>query len=136
MARRAGPAYSCFMSAALERSPSLIGIVDDDAGVRESISRLIRSEGFRTEIFSSGEECLGSEDLRNAVCLILDVRMPRMGGLDLQTRLSEMSWRVPIIFASGCFDKDVQSKALDNGAIALLYKPFGAEALFAAVNWA
>ena len=92
--------------------------MDDDAGVREAISSLIRSEGFRTAVFSSGEECLGSEDLRNAVCLILDVRMPRMRGLDMQTRLSEMPCRVPVIFASGYFDEDMQSKALDNGASA------------------
>ncbi len=129
MARGPGPAYSYFMSAAPQRSPRLIGIVDDDRGV-------IRSEGFRTAVFSSGEECLGSEDLRNAGCLILDVRMPRMSGLDLQTRLSEMSWRVPIIFASAYSDVDIQSKALDNGAIAFLYKPFFAEALLAAVDLA
>jgi FixJ family two-component response regulator len=62
--------------------------------------------------------------------------MPRMSGLDLQTRLSEMSWRVPIIFASAYSDVDIQSKALDNGAIAFLYKPFFAEALLAAVDLA
>src|SRR5689334_12393678 len=70
MARGSGPAYSDFMSAARQRSPRLIGIVDDDPGVREAISSLIRSEGFRTAVFSSGEECLGSEDLRK--CCVFD----------------------------------------------------------------
>ena len=77
------------MRAASESKASLIGIVDDDAGVRKSISSLVRSAGFRAAVFSSAEDFLHSAELKHAACLILDVRMPRMTRLDLQTRLVE-----------------------------------------------
>ena len=89
------------MRAASESKASLIGIVDDDSGVRESISSLVRSAGFRAAVFSSAEDFLHSEELKDADCLILDVRMPGTTGLDLQTHLAERSRRLPIIFASG-----------------------------------
>jgi len=122
------------MRAASESKASLIGIVDDDSGVRESISSLIRSAGFRAAMFSSAEDFLRSEELKHAACLILDVRMPGITGPDLQTRLVEKAWRLPIIFATGYADDDTQRKALDKGAVAFLSKPFADEALFAAIR--
>ena len=122
------------MRAASESKTSLIGIVDDDSGVRESISSLVRSAGFRAAVFSSAEDFLHSEELQDAACLILDVRMPGITGLDLQTRLVERAWRLPIIFATGYADEDTQKRALDNGAVAFLYKPFADDTLFAAIR--
>ena len=83
------------MRAASESKASLIGIVDDDSGVRESISSLVRSAGFRAALFSSAEDFLHSEELKHAACLILDVRMPGITGLDLQTRLAEGAGEPP-----------------------------------------
>src|ERR1700761_1835783 len=100
------------MRAASEFTAVLIGIVDDDSGVRESISSLVRSAGFRAAVFSSAEEFLHSEELKHAACLILDVRMPGITGLDLQIHLVEKAWRVPIIFATGYADEDTQRKAI------------------------
>jgi FixJ family two-component response regulator len=122
------------MRAASESKTSLIGIVDDDSGVRESISSLVRSAGFRTAMFSSAEEFLQSEELKHAACLILDVQMPGITGLDLQTRLAGRAWRLPIIFATGYADEDAQKRALDNGAVAFLHKPFADDTLFAAIR--
>jgi FixJ family two-component response regulator len=124
------------MRAASESKASLIGIVDDDWGVRESISSLVRSAGFRAALFSSAEDFLHSEELKDAACLILDVRMPGLTGLDLQTRLAEKAWRLPIIFATGYADHNAQEKALMNGAVAFLCKPFADETLFAAIRLA
>ena len=122
------------MRPASESKAALIGIVDDDSGVRESISSLIRSAGFRAALFSSAEDFLDSEEREHADCLILDVRMPGITGLDLQTRLAETAWRLPIIFATGYDDEDSQRKALRSGAVAFLHKPFADEALFAAIQ--
>src|SRR5579863_4796630 len=129
-------AYTCFMRAMSEPNASLVGIVDDDSGQRESISSLVRSVGLRSAVFSSAEEFLGSEELKYADCLILDVRMPRISGLDLQSRLAEMACRIPIIFATGYSDEEVQRRALDDGAVAFLHKPFSDEALFDALRLA
>jgi len=122
------------MRAASESKASLIGIVDDDSGVRESISSLVRSAGFRAAMFSSAEDFLRSEELKHAACLILDVRMPGITGLDLQSRLVERACRLPIIFATGYADEDAQRWALEKGAVAFLYKPFVDETLFAAIR--
>ncbi len=124
------------MRAASECKASLIGIVDDDSGVRESISSLVRSAGFRAALFSSAEDFLHSEELKHAACLILDVRMPGITGLDLQLRLVDWACRLPIIFATGYADEDAQRRALDNGAVAFLYKPFAEKDLFAAIRLA
>ena len=124
------------MRAASESKASLIGIVDDDSGVRESISSLVRSAGFQAVLFSSAENFLHSEELKHAACLILDVRMPGITGIDLQARLVERACRLPIIFATGYADEDAQRRALDKGAVAFLYKPFADEALFAAIRLA
>ena len=77
---------------------AFISIVDDDESVRESVSSLVRSTGFGTRVFASAEEFLNSAHLRDTACLILDLRMPGMSGLELQRRLSDADYRIPIIF--------------------------------------
>ena len=120
----------------VESNASMMSIVDDDAGVRESISSLVRSAGFRAAVFPSAREFLAAKDTKDAKCLILDVRMPQMTGLELQAYLETTARRIPIIFATGYPDEAEQNRAFDHGAVAYLQKPFGDDALFAAMRLA
>ena len=115
---------------------SLIAIVDDDESVRESVSSLVRSAGFGTEVFASAEEFLNSAHLRDTVCLILDLRMPGMSGLELQRRLSDADYRIPIIFITAQRDEGDRIEALKAGAVDFLHKPFSEKALLKAVDMA
>src|SRR5919109_68630 len=117
----------------MAKSP-LISIVDDDDSVRESLRSLIRSVGFRAEVFDSAEALLNSDHLRNTDCLILDVRMPGMSGLALQRRLIATNCRVPIVFITAHGDEEARSRALNDGAVDFLGKPFSEEALLKAIQ--
>jgi FixJ family two-component response regulator len=112
----------------------LIGIVDDDQSVRDSISSLVRSTGFRSATFESAEAILNSESRYEADCLILDVRMPGLSGLGLQSRLAEVKCTTPIIFITAHSSEEERDQALRRGAIAFLGKPFGEEALLSAIQ--
>jgi FixJ family two-component response regulator len=112
----------------------VIAIVDDDNALRNSLEDLIRSIGFRTLGFGSAEAFLNSSQAREAACLILDVRMPGMSGLDLQRQIVAASWRIPIIFITSHADDDARERALDAGAVAFLYKPFREEELLYAID--
>jgi FixJ family two-component response regulator len=115
-------------------SVPLISIVDDDDALRNSLDDLIRSIGFRTEGFASAEAFLSSSQARDTACLILDVRMPGMNGLDLQRHIVGANWRVPIIFITSHADDDARGRALKVGAVAFLYKPFREEELLDAID--
>ena len=117
----------------MARSP-LISIVDDDDSVRESIRSLIRSVGFRAEVFGSAEAFLNSDHLSHTDCLILDVRMPGMTGLELQRQLAMRNWQISIIFITAHDDGENRSRALEAGAVDFLCKPFSEEALLKAVH--
>jgi FixJ family two-component response regulator len=112
----------------------LISVVDDDDSVRESLGGLIRSVGFAVKVFASAEEFLNSDHLRNTDCLILDVRMPGMNGLDLQRQLAASYCKIPVIFITAHGDEDVRSRALNGGAVDYLLKPFSEEALLNAID--
>jgi FixJ family two-component response regulator len=112
----------------------LISIVDDDDSLRNSLNNLIRSVGFRVQGFSSAEEFLDSNQLHNTECLILDVRMPGMNGLDLQRQLVTTNCGIPIIFITSHADGDARARALEAGAVDFLYKPFREEALLKAID--
>ena len=114
----------------------LISIVDDDDALRNSLDDLIRSIGFRTQGFPSAEAFLSSNQARDSACLILDVRMPGMNGLDLQRQVVAANWRIPIIFITSHADDDARARALEAGAVAFLYKPFREEELLNAINTA
>ncbi len=92
-----------------------ISIVDDDESVREAIYDLMDCMGLRTEVFSSAEDFLNSGDLRDTTCLIVDVRMPGMSGLELQSHLNAAGFRIPIIFISAHDDGEAKSRALGAG---------------------
>ena len=95
---------------------------------------LIRSLGFRTQDFPSAEAFLSSNQARDMACLILDVRMPGMSGLDLQRQIVAGNWRIPIIFITSHLDDVARARALDAGAVAFLYKPFHEEELLNAID--
>ena len=108
---------------------ALISIVDDDESIREAIQSLLRSVGFRAETFASAEQFLQSDQIENTACLILDVRMPGMSGLELQRRLIATQCRIPIVFVTAHGDEEARSRALQEGAVEFLLKPFSEEAL-------
>lgn len=112
----------------------LISIVDDDDALRNSLDDLIRSIGFRTKGFPSAEAFLSSNLTHDTACLILDVRMPGMNGLDLQHHIVAANWRIPIIFITAHADDGARARALQAGAVAFLYKPFREEELLSAID--
>jgi FixJ family two-component response regulator len=113
---------------------ALISIVDDDDSLRNSLYNLIRSVGFGVQGFPSAEAFLNSNQTGDTACLILDVRMPGMSGLDLQRQLVADNSRIPIIFITSHADDDARARALEAGAVAFLYKPFREEALLKAID--
>lgn len=114
--------------------PPLVTIVDDDVSVRRSTRRLLRSAGFRAEAFASAEEFLSSGLAKETDCLILDLRMPAMNGLQLQRQLADASNPIPIIFLSAHASADDERRALQAGAIQFLQKPASKEVLLIAIR--
>ncbi len=112
----------------------LISIVDDDDSLRNSLDNLIRSVGFHAQGFPSAEALLSSNQLHDTACLILDVRLPGMNGLELQRRIAAANWRIPIIFITSHADGDARARALEAGAVDYLYKPFREEELLNAID--
>jgi FixJ family two-component response regulator len=112
---------------------STVSVVDDDASVRQALKRLLKSAGFHAEVFASAEEFLGSGRLAETACLVLDVRMPGLSGLELQDQLIATGCSVPIIFITAHGDEDARTRALERGAIDFLQKPFSDEALLNAL---
>ncbi|MGD0209039.1 MAG: response regulator [Verrucomicrobiota bacterium] len=113
---------------------TLISVVDDDQSVVEGIVSLMESVGYAATGFASAEDFLNSPQLRHTACLILDVRMPGMGGFELQRRLAAKNDRTPIIFITAHGDHDISAEALQRGAVAFLRKPFSQESLLDAVR--
>lgn len=115
---------------------SLVAVVDDDESVRESLPDLLREFGFAAHAFSSAEEFLASDSVGEVRCLILDVAMPGMTGLDLQCELKSRGLKIPIIFITAKKDEAVRARAFEQGAVSFLVKPFSDTALLAALNTA
>lgn len=111
-----------------------ISIVDDDEGMREAIKSLIGSLGLSAEDFSSAEAFLNSGRTRAFDCLILDVRMPGLSGLELQRRLASDDYPVPIVFMTAHDGEEVRTKAMEAGAVEVLSKPFTEEELMNAIG--
>lgn len=105
------------------RRVPLIAVVDDDDALRNSLDDLLQSVGFHVQGFASAEAFLRSPQVHETACLLLDVRLPGMNGLELQRQLGVMHWRIPIIFVTAYADDDVRAPALAAGAIAVLSKP-------------
>jgi FixJ family two-component response regulator len=101
----------------------LISIVDDDDLTRAAIESLVKSLGFSARTFASAESFLQSSSVSETRCLILDVQMPKMSGVDLQDHLSHSGFDIPIIFITAYADETVKARALNAGAICFLHKP-------------
>lgn len=114
----------------------IVFVVDDDPSVREALSSLIRSVGLRVEAFPSAADFLQHDRPEAPACLVLDVRMPGLSGMDLQRQLAEAADRIPIIFVTGHGDIPMTVRAMKNGAIDFLTKPFSDESLLDAIQQA
>jgi len=112
----------------------LVTVVDDDQSVRESLPDLLAQLGFSVRAFSSAEEFLTSDCLGTAKCLILDVAMPGMSGLDLQRELTLGGWHIPIVFITASRDETIRDLVLERGAVDCLVKPFSESVLLAALD--
>jgi FixJ family two-component response regulator len=112
----------------------VVAVVDDDESVRNAIKRLINSIGLRVRDFASAEDFLQSGEYNEAACVILDVRLPGMSGLELQSKLAAYNCQVPIIFVSAHSDEQIRSQALEAGAVDFLQKPFREQALLRAIT--
>jgi RNA polymerase sigma factor (sigma-70 family) len=109
-------------------------LVDDEASVRTALTRLLRSEGFRVRSFGTAEEFLAAAQPAEASCLIVDLYMPGLGGLDLQDLLAQHGLEMSVIFISGRADVEASVRAMKGGAIDFLQKPISDHTLFAAVR--
>jgi FixJ family two-component response regulator len=108
--------------------------VDDDFRVREAIESLVESAGYASRVFSSAEEFLQSGTLAGTSCLVTDVRMSGMDGIELQRRARLVRPELPIIFISAHRDDDIRQQALDGGAVAFMFKPFDAAGLLGVID--
>jgi FixJ family two-component response regulator len=113
---------------------AMISIVDDDGSVRTAIKALLRSAGYEAETFASAELFIESGAQRETECLVLDVRMPGIDGLELQRRMNEAKSHVPIIFVTAHDDRTHRKTAMAAGAASFFHKPFDANAFVAAVR--
>jgi FixJ family two-component response regulator len=114
----------------------VVAAVEDDFRVRESIESLLESAGYAPIAFSSAEEFLASGKLIAASCVITDVRMPGMDGIELQRRIRRERPSLPVILISGHYNDEIQRTAIDEGAADFLYKPFDATELLNKVQLA
>jgi FixJ family two-component response regulator len=113
---------------------NLISVVDDDESICKSTSLLITSFGYRAAAFASAESFVRSPRLRDTSCVILDIQMPGMNGLQLQTLLAAEGCGIPIIFITAFEDRESRRQAIEAGAVAFLGKPFSDEQLLQAIR--
>lgn len=112
----------------------LVSVVDDDESVRESLPDLLNEFGYSAQTFSSASEFLASKALDKTWCLLLDIAMPGMSGIELQAELKRQDKRIPIIFISATQDNAVRTRVIEMGAVACLKKPFSDTALLEALR--
>ena len=126
------PTHSDFM--ALQGNSGFVAIVDDDEAMLEALKGLLKEAGFPARAFASAEEFLHSGEQHHTGCLIADIRMPGMSGLDLQARLKADNIDIPIIFITAHGDERMRMLALRSGAVDFLTKPFDDEVLLESVR--
>ncbi len=117
-------------------STGTVFVVDDDASVREALGGLMRSVGLAVETFASAQEFLSHPGANRPSCLVLDLRLPDLNGLDLQQRMAELQRDIPIIFITGHGDIPTSVRAMKAGAVEFLTKPFRDQVLLDAINQA
>jgi two-component system, LuxR family, response regulator FixJ len=119
-----------------QRKGQLIAIVDDDESVRTAVHGVLKSVGLKTRAFASAEEFLGSGHQGETACLITDIQMPGMSGLELQAALAEEDRRIPVIFITAYGDAKTRRQAMRAGAVEFLGKPFDDDVLLESVRTA
>jgi FixJ family two-component response regulator len=118
----------------MPQAEAIVFVVDDDASVREALRGLIRSVGLDVETFASAQDFLARPRAERASCLVLDVRLPGLSGLDLQRRMAEGDLEIPIVFVTGHGDVPTSVRAMKAGAVEFLTKPFSDRDLLAAIQ--
>ena len=118
----------------MRESDAVIAIVDDDPSVREGLRSLLRSAGWKVQTFASGQEFLSRPGAEVPCCLILDLQLPGLSGLDLQKRMAEVELEIPIVFLTGHGDIPASVQAMKAGAVEFLTKPFDEEELLQAIR--
>jgi FixJ family two-component response regulator len=119
---------------ARERKENMVAIIEDDESYRVAVRRLLKSAGFSVQSFASAEDFLNSGEQRETGCLIADIRMPGMSGLDLQSKLNSDHCPIPTIFITAHGDEKMRLQAMRAGAVKFLAKPFDGEVLIEAVR--
>ena len=114
----------------------VISVIDDDASIRAAINNLLRSLGYIVHVFPSAEAFLQSAQRNNTWCVIADVRMPIMSGVELQSQLRKEGNRVPFVFITAAPEEEVRARALEYGAICFLTKPFDEDVLISCLGTA
>jgi FixJ family two-component response regulator len=109
-------------------------LVDDDPSVRRSLERLIRAGGYEVEAMPDAVSYLACPPPAGPACLVLDIRMPGMSGLELQTTIEGTAHALPVVFITGHGDEEVRSRALASGAVDVLFKPLDEDVLFGAID--
>ena len=122
------------MSNKTKKNRMLVSVVDDDESVRESLPDLLRELGYSTEAFSSAADFLSSGHLDQTSCLILDIAMPGMSGIDLQRELTRRNHDIPIVFITAHGNEMIRREVLQRGAVECLSKPFTDDALLRALG--
>jgi FixJ family two-component response regulator len=112
----------------------LVAVVDDDRSIQSALKDLLDSVGLLSESFGSAEEFLASDQLNQTACLVLDIRMPGMSGLDLQALLKTQGRHIPIIFITARGDTQTKTRAMKAGALEFLSKPFNDDVLLERVR--
>lgn len=118
------------MSSTPKSRPALIAVIDDDSSIRAAINSLLRSRGYAVLTFGSAENFLQSAELNAIACMITDVQMPVMGGIELQAMLRAQGCTVPFVFITAFPEAAVHMQAMNGGATCFLTKPFDAPTLF------
>src|SRR5216684_9171462 len=118
----------------IQLKTKLVAIVDDDDSMRSALQGLLKAVGLAAQAFASAEEFLKSGQQRQTACLIADIRMPGMSGLELQAQLNAERRRIPIIFITAHGDANLRMQALRAGAVEFMAKPFNDEALLESVR--
>jgi FixJ family two-component response regulator len=119
---------------AREKKKQMVALVEDDDSYRVAVQRLLKSAGFSVQLFASAEDFLRSGRQHETGCLITDIRMPGMSGLDLQAKLNADRCLIPTIFITAHGDEDMRLQAMRGGAVKFMVKPFDGETLLESVR--
>ena len=118
----------------MHQPDAIVAIVDDDPSIREGVGSLLRSAGWKVETFASAEEFLARRSSVEPSCVVLDLQLPELSGLDLQTRMAQINVEIPIVFITGHGSIPASVQAIKAGAIEFLTKPFDEQQLFRAIR--